>query len=95
MGMGILGWDRAIFEMINRGFSSGAMNTVIPMFSDFRMWLVPVAVIWAFFFWRTSRYGRLVAIGCFIVVVATDQVSDNLIKPIVKRARPCKRPCSF
>lgn len=86
---GILGWDRAVFEIINQDFSGGFLNTLLPFFSDFRIWLLPLGIVWTLFFWRTNRYGRLVAIGCFFVVVATDQVSDSVIKPAVQRVRPC------
>ena len=86
---GILGRDRAIFEVINKGMSNSFFDSLLPLFSNFHLWLIPAAIIWAFFFWRTNRYGRLVAIGCFVVVVATDQISDGLIKPAIQRTRPC------
>ena len=86
---GILGWDRSLFEVINKGFSADFMNALLPLFSDFHIWVIPLGIIWALFFWRTDRRGRLVAIGCFLVVVVTDQVSDSILKPAVQRNRPC------
>jgi undecaprenyl-diphosphatase len=86
---GIIGWDRALFEMFNKGFHSQMLNAVMPLLSDFHIWLVPLGILWAVFFWRTNRSGRLIALGCFVVIVATDQVSDTLLKPAVRRVRPC------
>ena len=86
---GFLGWDRAMFVAINKTLANGFLDALMPLFSDFSIWLIPLCIVWLYFFIRTNRNGRLVAIGCFLVMVCTDQVSDAILKPAVARQRPC------
>jgi undecaprenyl-diphosphatase len=86
---GFAAWDRGMFEVINKSMANGFLDTLLPLFSDFSIWLVPLAILWIFHFIRTDRRGRLIAIGCFLVLAATDQISDNFLKPMVHRNRPC------
>lgn len=86
---GLAAWDRGMFATINQSMSNSLLDSLLPMFSDFSIWLVPLAILWIFFFMRSDRNGRLIAIGCFVVLAATDQISDNLLKPMVHRNRPC------
>ena len=86
---GFMAWDQGMFEAINKSMSNGFFDALLPLFSDFSIWLVPLAILWIFYFVRTNRTGRLIAIGCFVVIAATDQISDNFLKPLVQRNRPC------
>ncbi len=86
---GLAAWDRGMFETVNQSMSNSFFDSLLPLFSDFSIWLVPLAILWIFYFVRTNRTGRLIAIGCFVVLAATDQITDNLLKPLVNRERPC------
>ena len=86
---GFLSWDRAIFEVINKSFTSSFFDAIIPLASDFIFWMIPIGLVWLFFFVRTNRRGRIIALSCLVVVAATDQFSNDVIKPVVQRARPC------
>ena len=65
---GFAAWDRGMFEVINKSMANGFLDTLLPLFSDFSIWLVPLAILWIFHFIRTDRRGRLIAIGCFLVL---------------------------
>lgn len=82
-------WDRGVFGMINQMFTSSFFDAIMPIISDLRMWMIPLGVLWLVFFFRTSRRGRIVALCCFVVVAATDQLAATVIKPAVARVRPC------
>jgi undecaprenyl-diphosphatase len=86
---GIAAWDRGMFEVVNKSMANGFLDALLPLCSDVSIWLVPLAILWVFYFIRSNRTGRLIAIGCFVVLAATDQISDNLLKPMVHRNRPC------
>jgi len=86
---GFLSWDRTIFEVINKSFTSGFFDALMPAFSNLMLWLVPLGIVWIVFFIRTDRRGRLIALCCFLVVAASDQLSSSVVKPIVQRDRPC------
>jgi len=82
-------WDRGMFEALNKWFSSMFFDALMPVISDFSVWLVPAAIIWLWFFVKTDRRGKMIALSCFLVVAATDQLASTVIKPYVGRARPC------
>lgn len=82
-------WDRGVFGMINQVFTSSFFDAIMPIISDPKMWMIPLGILWIIFFFRTSRRGRIVALCCFIVVAATDQIAATVIKPLVARVRPC------
>ncbi len=84
-----MSWDRSAFEVINKWFTSGFFDAIMPTLSNMALWAVPLAIIWVVFFIRTDRYGRMVALGCFLVIAATDVTSVRAIKPMVDRVRPC------
>jgi undecaprenyl-diphosphatase len=82
-------WDRSTFEIMNRLFTSGLFDAIMPVISNLWLWIAPLAVIWVVYFLRTNRRGKIIALCCFLVVAATDQISNNVVKPIVARERPC------
>jgi membrane-associated phospholipid phosphatase len=81
--------DRAAFDLINKSLTCGLFDAVMPVLSNPWAWAVPLGIVWIIFFVRADRNGRYVAIGCFVVVALTDQVSSALIKRDVQRLRPC------
>lgn len=90
---GDLSWltrlDHSIFEVVNKWFTSGFFDALMPVLSNLMVWLVPLGIVWIIFFIRTRRHGRIVALFCFLVIAATDQLSSSVIKPLVGRNRPC------
>ncbi|MCL4304952.1 phosphatase PAP2 family protein [bacterium] len=82
-------WDRGVFDMVNKTFTSSFFDAIMPIFSDQKIWLIPLGLLWLFFIIRTSRRGRIIALCCFLVVALTDQISSSVIKPAVQRIRPC------
>jgi len=54
----------------------------LPAYAGLAFWLV----------WRFGWNGVLVALGCGLVLVATDQLSSGLLKPLVGRLRPSHNP---
>lgn len=82
-------WDRGMFEAMNKWFSSTFFDALMPVISDFTVWAIPAVIVWLWFFIKTDRRGKMIALSCFLVVAATDQLSATVIKPFVARARPC------
>lgn len=90
---GELSWftslDRAIFEVVNKLFASHLFDVFMPVISNLTVWLVPLGIAWLVFFIRARQRGRLVALCCFLVIAATDQLSSSVVKPFINRTRPC------
>lgn len=83
------GADRSIFELLNKTFTSSLFDAIMPVISDVAIWAIPLGIAWVVFFIFTDRRGRTIALCCFLVMAATDQLSSHVIKPFVQRPRPC------
>jgi undecaprenyl-diphosphatase len=86
---GFMHWDRSAFEVMNKWFSSSFFDALMPIIADFYVWVIPIAIIWLWYFVRSERRGRIIALCAFLVIAATDQASSSLVKPYVQRQRPC------
>lgn len=82
-------WDRAVFDAMNHVASNAVMDRVMPVLSSATLWFLPLGIAWLVFFIGANRRGRLIAIGCFLVITATDQLASNVLKPAFARPRPC------
>jgi undecaprenyl-diphosphatase len=82
-------FDHSTFDVINKWFTSGFFDVIMPVVSDLTYLAIPIGIIWLVYFIKTNKRGRIIALGCFLVVAATDQLSSSVIKPIVQRNRPC------
>jgi len=88
------GWilDGQIFEWINGTTSNVVFDAVLPIIRNKFTWIpFYVFLVGALFYqfrWRALPY-----IGFLILTVGlADTVSSKIIKPAVKRVRPCNRP---
>jgi len=82
-------WDQGVFGMVNQFFTSSFFDAIMPVLSNRSFWLIPVGIVWLVFMIRAGKRGRIVALCCFLVVAATDQLASTVIKPLVQRVRPC------
>ncbi len=82
-------WDQSVFGMVNQFFTSSFFDVIMPIISDPKLWMIPLGLVWTVFIFRTGKRGRIIALCCFIVVAATDQISSTVVKPLVQRVRPC------
>jgi len=85
----ILQLDTKLFEFINQGLSNQFFDGLIPWFRNRYFW-VPLYVFLAFL--CLSEFGRksyVILLTAILVVVFCDQISSSILKPTVKRERPC------
>ena len=89
---GLLNLDREILLFIN-GLHNPWLDSLMVLISGKLTWVpVYVAVLVLLFKklgWRNALVSVLV---CVLVVVAADQLSSSLLKPLVGRLRPCHEP---
>lgn len=89
----MLGVLHEIDELILLGIHQGWRS---PWGDRFFIWLtepdhfiIPLGVVWLLMLVFGGRRGRILGLMIAIGVLLTDQVSSQLIKPLVDRARPC------
>lgn len=84
--------DKQVLLALN-GSNSLYMDGVMKIYTSTVVWL-PVALVLLLVVLKNNspRIGFLTVLAVALTVVATDQVSSHLIKPLVERLRPCNDP---
>ncbi|MCK4856678.1 MAG: phosphatase PAP2 family protein [candidate division Zixibacteria bacterium] len=81
--------DAGLFYFLNVTLANPVFDLLMPLITS--NWLLrPVIVlILLYLVIFGKRQGRITAIICIVTVIATDQISAHLLKPIISRIRPC------
>ena len=84
--------DKQLLLTLN-GSDSLYMDGVMKVYTSTVVW-IPVALVLLFIVLKnnTPRISLLVVLAVALTVIATDQMSSHLIKPLVGRLRPCQDP---
>ena len=84
--------DKQVMLALN-GSDSLFMDGVMKIYTTTAVW-IPVALVLLFIVLKNStpRTALLAVLAVALTIVATDQVSSHLIKPLVGRLRPCNDP---
>ena len=84
--------DKQLLLTLN-GSDSLYMDGVMKVYNSTVVW-IPVALVLLFIVLKnnTPRTSLLVVLAVALTVIATDQMSSHLIKPLVGRLRPCQDP---
>lgn len=84
--------DKQVMLALN-GSNSLYMDGVMRIYTSTAIW-IPVALVLLFIVMKNNspRVALLAVLAVALTIVATDQVSSNLIKPFVGRLRPCNDP---
>lgn len=81
--------DSAIFVFLNCTIANSFFDSVMPIATDhwFLRGVFAVIVLGLMIFGK--KRGRIAAIACIVTVALADQLSAQLLKPMVGRIRPC------
>ena len=84
--------DKQVLLALN-GSDSLYMDGVMKIYTTTVVW-IPVALVLLFIVLKNNspRGSLLAVLAVALTIVATDQVSSHLIKPLVGRLRPCNDP---
>lgn len=84
--------DVAVFHLINGGLSSWIGDQVWPVITDYDKILavrILLVAAWLLLIIKGGKRGRTAAVLLVVVLVASDQFSSFVLKPLVQRDRPC------
>ena len=82
-------FDRCLFEWIHFQARSGALDAVMPFVTKLDNFLIPMALLWVFLFWRGGARTRATLLVVLVAVGVSDLISSHVIKTLVARVRPC------
>lgn len=81
--------DIAVFYFINKTLANPYTDKLMPFITERDNWFILYFIIWIFLFFKGGRKGKVSAVLILILILVADQLSDNLIKPLFHRTRPC------
>ncbi|MEW6614229.1 MAG: phosphatase PAP2 family protein [Thermodesulfobacteriota bacterium] len=81
--------DTSLFYFINNTMQNGLFDRIMPVITDIDNWKIVIFIVWLALIVKGGKKGRIAAVLVIVVVVFSDMLIHQLIKPLVARARPC------
>lgn len=81
--------DTKLLFFINQNLANPVFDIIMPFVTNLNNWRIPILLIWVLLMIKGGKKGRVVGILLILVLIASDQLSSALLKPLVGRYRPC------
>lgn len=88
----LIEWDNTLFYLVNSVWANGLFDAVMPWLRNKYTWVPLYVFIVSFFVLNYKQRGVFALLYLGIVVLFCDQISSDIIKPLVGRIRPCNNP---
>lgn len=85
----ILDVDTALLRLFNLELTHPLLDRVIPLFSDFDLWKVPLIFLVIFIVVKERLKGVLIVVGLGLTILLSEAMSTMIVKEIIDRVRPC------
>lgn len=85
----LLRMDSALFNFFNKSLANPVFDLIMPAVTNDWFLRVLMLLILLTLLIFGKKEGRITALLCVLAVIASDQLSSHLIKPLVGRIRPC------
>jgi undecaprenyl-diphosphatase len=84
--------DRHLFYFINHDLANPFFDWIMPYLRNPEFWIPLYLFIVGFCIWKFKKQGIVIIVLLALSVGFADRTSAGLIKPLVKRLRPCRDP---
>jgi len=84
--------DRHLFYFINHELANPLFDLTMPYLRNAKLWIPLYLFIIVFCLWRFKKHGILIILLLALSAGFADFTSASIIKPLVKRVRPCRDP---
>jgi len=81
--------DAQLFYFLNVTLANPVTDKLMPFITERNHWFIFYVLIWLYLVFKGGRTGRVSAFLVLLLILLSDQVSDNIIKPFFARVRPC------
>jgi undecaprenyl-diphosphatase len=81
--------DTALLRLLNLQWTSPFLDRVIPVFSHFDAWKIPLIVLLLIIVIRERLKGLLIAVGLGLTILLSETMCTMLVKELIDRIRPC------
>lgn len=86
----LLQLDRHLFYFINHDLANPFFDLVMPYLRNAKFWIPLYVFIVGFCIWKFKKQGIVIIVLLALSFGFADSTSERIIKPLVKRARPCR-----
>lgn len=83
--------DYRLFTLINSNWSNTFFDFICPLLRNKYIWLPFYVFLFSFFIINFKRKGWLIIVFMIVSVTCSDQICSHVLKPAVKRIRPCNQ----
>lgn len=87
----LINLDYRLFTIINSDWSNSFFDFICPLLRNKYLWLPFYVFLFSFFIINFKRKGWLIIVFMIVTVTCSDQISSHVLKPAVKRIRPCNQ----
>lgn len=81
--------DAALFHFINGTLANPLTDKFMPFITERNHWFIFYVLIWLFLFFYGGKKGKVSAVLIIILILISDQISENIFKQYFQRIRPC------
>ena len=84
--------DKVIFHFINTTLANPVFDVVMPALTDWNKSWVGLSLfgaLWLLLVFKGGKKGRVVGAFLVMLIIVSDQLSSNVLKPYFARPRPC------
>ncbi|MDP8256937.1 MAG: phosphatase PAP2 family protein [Candidatus Alcyoniella australis] len=81
--------DLALFRWINSGWACAPLDALMPSFHTAWPWGLLLALLLILSLWRGVPFTRRETLVCLALILLTNLIASDVIKPLVGRERPC------
>lgn len=84
--------DYRLFFFINRELQNTFFDAVLPLMREKYFWIPLYVIIAGWLIYEFRFRSLIIAVSAVITLLLTDQFASSIIKPGIKRLRPCNDP---
>ena len=81
--------DTALLRLLNLQWTSSFLDRVIPIFSHFDQWKIPLIALLIFIVIRERLKGVLIVVGLGLTILLSEAMCSLVVKELIDRVRPC------
>ena len=82
-------FDTYLFFLLNSRAQNVVLDFLMPILTNLDYWRVPIALLAISLLVFGKKKGRIAVVLLILGITLSDQVCNNLLKPLVGRVRPC------
>ena len=81
--------DTALFYFFNVGLQNGFFDFLLPILTNLDYWRIPLGLMVVLLLIFGKKKGRITVLLLVLGIALSDQLCNNVLKPLIERIRPC------